>query len=107
MHGHHGWRSNYCCDMRGMLSFQILWLLSRKPMHGEEIAEEMEKRRGSKPKAGTLYPALKEMKERGLIRGKNKGKTIIYSLTPEGANGVKQAVIYFCRSFGDIFESAG
>ena len=106
MRSGHGWRGGYCCDMRGMLSFQILWLLSRKKMHGDEIAEEIAKRRGSKPKAGTIYPALKEMSERGHIEGEKKGKTIVYSLTPEGERGVKQAVIYFCHSFGDIFESA-
>ncbi|MDE1825650.1 MAG: PadR family transcriptional regulator [Candidatus Micrarchaeota archaeon] len=90
--------------MRGMLSFQILWLLSKKPMHGEEIAREMEKRRGEKPKAGTIYPALKELKEKKLIKGAKKGKTIVYSLTPAGRQGTKRAMAYFCRCFGEIFE---
>lgn len=94
----------YGCDMRGMLSFQILWLLSRRPMHGEELAKELEKRRGDKPKAGTIYPALKDMKEKGMIKGEKKGKIIIYSLTPKGKKDVKQAMIYFCKCFGDIFE---
>ena len=39
-------------------------------MHGEELAEEIEKRRGAKPKAGTIYPALKELKNSGLIEGR-------------------------------------
>ncbi|MGI0141818.1 MAG: PadR family transcriptional regulator [Candidatus Micrarchaeales archaeon] len=94
---------NYGCDMRGMLSFQILWLLSRKKMHGEELAKEIEKRRGEKPKAGTIYPALKELKEKKLIEGKREGKIIIYSLTPKGRKSVKHAMIYFCKCFGDIF----
>ena len=25
------------CDMRGMLSFTILWLLSQRPMYGQEL----------------------------------------------------------------------
>lgn len=95
---------SYGCDMRGMLSFQILWLLSRKPMHGEELAKELEKRRGEKPKAGTIYPALKDMKEKGMIKGEKKGKIIIYSLTIKGKKDVKHAMNYFCRCFGDIFE---
>ncbi|MDE1827957.1 MAG: PadR family transcriptional regulator [Candidatus Micrarchaeota archaeon] len=94
---------NYGCDMRGMLSFQVLWLLSRKPMHGEELAKELEKRRGDKPKAGTIYPALKDLKDNGMIKGEKKGKIIIYSLTPKGKKGVKNAMDYFCRCFGDIF----
>ncbi|MDE1873989.1 MAG: PadR family transcriptional regulator [Candidatus Micrarchaeota archaeon] len=93
--------------MRGMLSFQILWLLSKREMHGEELAEEIAKRRGVKPKAGTIYPALKALEENGVITGKKKGKTIVYSLTAEGSRDVKRAVVYFCHSFGDIFESVG
>ena len=26
-----------CCDMRGMLGFLILYLLSKKPMHGQDL----------------------------------------------------------------------
>ena len=95
--------SEYCgCDMRGMLSFQILWLLSKRAMHGEQIAKEIEKRRGEKPKAGTLYPALKELGMKKLAVGKRKGKTVTYSITPLGRRAVKQSVSYFVKSFGDI-----
>lgn len=90
------------CDMRGMLSFQILYLLSKKSMSGGELAEEIRKRRGDKPKAGTIYPALKELKRKGLIKGQKKGKTITYSLTSDGRSCVKHAREYFCRCFGEI-----
>ena len=53
-----------CCDMRGMLSFMILWLLSKRPMYGQELATEIGKRRGTKPNPGTIYPALKELEKR-------------------------------------------
>lgn len=92
------------CDMRGMLSFQILWLLSKRPMHGEELAEEIEKRRGDKPKAGTIYPALKELVSEGLIKGKKTGKIITYSLTNEGKAAIKHAKLYFLKCFGEIFS---
>lgn len=95
------------CDMRGMLSFQILWLLSKKPMHGDGLAEEIGKRRGDKPKAGTIYPALKELKESGLIKGSKKGKVITYSLTPSGRRALNNATVYFVRSFRDVFEERG
>ena len=91
--------------MRGMLSFMILYLLYKKSMHGDEIAEEIGKRRGEKPKAGTIYPALKCLKQRKLIEGKKNGKLIVYSLTPEGKKTVKYAVEYFYRCFGDILDS--
>ena len=92
------------CDMRGMLSFYILWLLSKKAMHGEELAQEIGKRRGDKPKAGTIYPALKELKGDGLIKGEKKGKLIVYSLTSRGKKVNKDAMNYFFRAFGDIFR---
>ncbi|MBI5223953.1 PadR family transcriptional regulator [Candidatus Micrarchaeota archaeon] len=88
--------------MRGMLSFQILFLLSRKPMHGEELAQELAKRRGEKPTAGTIYPALKELKTKHLIVGSKDGKVIVYSLTPVGQNAYVQSIQYFQRCFGDI-----
>ena len=74
-------------------------------MHGEELAVEMEKRRGEKPKAGTIYPALKDLKEKKLIKGHKKGKIIMYSITSEGTRTVKHARAYFIRCFNDIFQS--
>ncbi|MBS3055082.1 MAG: PadR family transcriptional regulator [Candidatus Aenigmarchaeota archaeon] len=91
--------------MRGMLSFQILYLLSKKSMHGDAIAEEIGKRRGEKPKAGTIYPALKDLKKKNLIKGIKKGKTIVYSLTSDGEKSVKYAREYFIRCFADVFRS--
>jgi len=92
------------CDMRGLLSFQILYLLSKRPMHGEELAKEMEKRRGEKPKAGTIYPALKELSAHGLIDGKKSGKTVTYSLTSDGKQALKRSMRYFVRCFGDMLK---
>ena len=92
------------CDMRGFLSFQILWLLSKKDMCGEGLAVEIEKRRGDKPKPGTLYPALKDLSDKGLIEGKKSGKEVTYALTKEGKAAVVEAKAYFIRSFGDILS---
>ncbi len=96
---------DYGCDMRGMLSFQILWLLSKKVMNGEELAGEIEKRRGEKPKAGTIYPALKGLSSKKLIFGSKNGKSVYYRLTPSGKKALDHAVNHFCSSFGEILES--
>jgi DNA-binding PadR family transcriptional regulator len=90
--------------MSGMLSFLILWLLTKKTMHGQEIASEIAGRRGAKPTPGTIYPALKSLRQRGLIKGERKGKTIIYSLTEKGKAGIENACEYFCKAFGEIFQ---
>lgn len=93
-----------CCDMRGMLSFYILWLLSKGPMNGQEISEELGRRRGSKPTAGTIYPALKDLRSRGIVEMERKGRTTIYTLSEEGRAGLKKACRYFCTAFGEIFQ---
>ncbi len=97
--------SDGCCDMRGFLSFQILWLLSKGDLCGEDLAKEIEKRRGEKPKAGTIYPALKELKAKGFIRGKADGKMVVYALTATGKRAVAVAKARFIHSFGDIISS--
>jgi PadR family transcriptional regulator, regulatory protein PadR len=94
--------SDYC-DMRGMLSFLILFLLSKKDMHGQEITDEIEQRKGSRPSPGTIYPALKNLKDAALIIESKEGKTITYSLTPEGKKALKVAKEKFCRTFTGVY----
>ena len=92
-----------CCDMRGMLSFLMLFLLSKRPMHGQEIAKEIEKRKGEKPSPGTIYPALAALKKAGLIKEKRAGKAIVYELTPRGSEGLARAKKHFCQMFMGVF----
>jgi len=93
-----------CCDMRGMLSFMILWLLSKKAMYGQELATEIGKRKGAKPNPGTIYPALKELKRRNLIESKKKGRIITYLITEDGRKGFQLSREYFFKAFGEIFQ---
>jgi PadR family transcriptional regulator PadR len=93
-----------CCDMRGMLSFFILWLLAKEPMNGRELSEELGKRRGVTPTPGTIYPALKELRLKGLVAMERKGRTTVYTLTEQGREGLTEACHYFCSVFGEIFQ---
>ena len=95
-------RAPDCCDMRGMLSFLIMHVLSKKPMYGMEIAEELAKRKADKPNPGTLYPTLRAMEKKGLIESSKKGNTIMYKLTPAGKEGLAKAKEYFIQAYGDI-----
>ncbi|HYR04609.1 MAG TPA: PadR family transcriptional regulator [Nitrososphaerales archaeon] len=94
------------CDMRGMLSFTILWLLSTRPMYGQELATEIGKRRGDKPNPGTIYPALKDLSTRGLIKAHLEGRYNVYKLTDQGRDSLEKALRYFDKAFGEIFSSA-
>ena len=99
-----GDNNNYCCDMRGMLGFLILFLLSKKPMHGQEIAEQIARRKGEKPSPGTIYPALKNLRQLGFIASDEKeGKTIVYSLTDRGKNALRTSKRRFIQTFLGVF----
>jgi len=87
--------------MKGFLSYLILWILSKKNMNGAQITKELESRRGTKPSPGTIYPALKELKEKGLIAA-DKSKT--YSLTKKGEEELGAACNCFCKIFYDMGE---
>lgn len=90
-----------CCEMKGYLSYLILWILNKESMNGAQIGRELEKRRGSKPSPGTIYPALKELKNNGLITvDTNK----LYTITKNGEVELISACKFFCKIFYDMKE---
>ncbi|MBI2451458.1 PadR family transcriptional regulator [Candidatus Pacearchaeota archaeon] len=88
--------------MRGMLSFLILFLLSKKEMSGKELSDEIGERKGARPSPGTIYPALKVLNLQGLIKEKKEGKEIFYSLSAEGERSLEVAKERFCKVFMDV-----
>ena len=71
-------------------------------MHGQEIAKELEKRRGNRPSPGTIYPALKYLRENNLIKEHKDGKEIKYTITENGKRGLKKAKGQFMKIFGGV-----
>ncbi len=90
-----------CCEMKGYLTYLILWILGTNRMNGAEIGRELEKRRGTMPSPGTIYPALKDLKNKGLIDVDNDKK---YSLTSKGEKELSSACKFFCNIFYDVEE---
>lgn len=87
--------------MKGFLSFLILWLIDKQNMTGSEISAELEKRKGSRPSPGTVYPVLKDLKDKGLLAmDKNKR----YSLTKSGKKELENSLNHFFQTFSDIDE---
>ena len=93
-----------CCDMRGFLSFSIIWILRKKEMYGQELAKELERMRGTKPNSGTIYPALKALENHGMVETRKEGRKKIFTLTERGQSEAMDACRYFCSVFGDIFR---
>jgi PadR family transcriptional regulator, regulatory protein PadR len=85
-----------------MLSFLILFLLSKGQKSGKELTDEIAARKGDKPSPGTLYPALKNLREEKMIQEKKQGKNSLYTLTATGKEALKEAKTFFCRTFKDV-----
>jgi DNA-binding PadR family transcriptional regulator len=75
---------------RGVISFLVLKILQEQSCHGYKLIEEISKRTQGfwKPTSSTIYPLLRKMKNKGLIRqikDKDPESTKkVYELTEEG-----------------------
>ncbi|GEM_PF-6275592 len=94
-------------QLGGLLSFTILWVLKENRLSGQELADELYRRRGQRPTPGTLYPALKELREKGLATMEKRGRCTYYSLTPEGLATASDFANYLCLAFQDVFSQSG
>ena len=70
--------------IKNLLKFQILYHLSRKNLCGDELADLLNFRKNRKLTPGTIYPALKFLKKKKLVKYKQKGRKKIYYLTKFG-----------------------
>lgn len=83
---------------KGYLKLFVLMLLSKKPLHGYEIMDNVEGLTLGfwRPTAGGVYPILKKMEASGLVKGeweKIGGKRRkMYNITPEGKNLISRAL---------------
>ena len=94
--------------MRGFLTFIVLKLISKKDMSGEDIRQEIKKRKGSKPSPGTVYPVLKILNESRFIEEiRNSGKIKKYRLTKKGRKELAVATKKFCEIFYDMKDDLG
>jgi len=91
--------------MRGFLSFIVLRLISKQHLSGEDLRKELEKRKGSKPSPGTIYPVLKALSEHKWIEEiQDGGKEKKYKITPKGKKELEIATGKFVAMFCDMKE---
>jgi DNA-binding PadR family transcriptional regulator len=71
---------------RGDLKFALLELLRERPMHGYEMMKALEEKSGGfyAPSAGSVYPTLQMLEDRGLVTVSEVEGKKVYSLTEAG-----------------------
>jgi len=82
---------------RGMVEPAILRVLSEKSMHGYEIISTLEEKSHGmwRPSAGSIYPTLQLLEEKGLVKSTEVEGKKSYELTPEGvAENEKHADVH-------------
>ncbi|HVO09129.1 MAG TPA: PadR family transcriptional regulator [Vicinamibacteria bacterium] len=77
---------------RGDVRGAILALLAEQPRNGYQIMQELEKRSRSlwRPSPGSVYPALQQLQDEGLIEEKAEGTGRTFSLTEAGRAYVRE-----------------
>jgi DNA-binding PadR family transcriptional regulator len=77
---------------RGDIRSAILTLLAEEPRNGYQIMQALEERsRGTwRPSPGSVYPALSQLEDEGLVQSESVGTGRVYSLTDAGRAYVKK-----------------
>src|ERR671937_281618 len=70
----------------------ILTLLAEEPRNGYQIIQELAERSGGmwRPSPGSIYPALQQLEDEGLIRAEQTGGRKAYKLTDAGREFVAE-----------------
>src|SRR5437660_4266109 len=71
---------------RGDVKFALLELLQERPMHGYEMMKALEEKSGGfySPSAGSIYPTLQMLEDRGFVTSNNVEGKKIYTITDSG-----------------------
>jgi DNA-binding PadR family transcriptional regulator len=76
---------------RGDVRAALLLLLEGQPQNGYQLIQEIERRTEGvwKPSPGSVYPALQQLEDEGLVRASESDGRRSYDLTPEGREYVE------------------
>lgn len=89
---------------RGDVRAALLLLLFEQPQNGYQLIQEIERRTEGvwKPSPGSVYPALQQLEDEGLVRAAESEGKRAYELTPEG----REYVDANREELGDPFQAA-
>jgi PadR family transcriptional regulator len=93
----------------GLIRLHVLHHAVEEPIYGLAMIEELA-RHGYRLSAGTLYPILHGLEERGYLRSvqRRMGKTMrrVYRATPAGRRALHAAKEKVAELFGELLEGA-
>jgi DNA-binding PadR family transcriptional regulator len=77
---------------RGDVRAAALSLLAEGPRNGYQIIQDIAERSGGlwRPSPGSVYPALQQLEDEGLIRAEERGGRKLFHLTDEGRTHVAE-----------------
>jgi DNA-binding PadR family transcriptional regulator len=91
----------------GLIRLHVLHHAVKEPVYGLAMIEELG-RRGYKVSAGTLYPILHGLEEKGYLASTEErtGRAArrIYRATPAGIGALAAAKLKVRELFGELFE---
>tara|TARA_Y100000310_G_scaffold313633_1_gene362196 strand:+ start:408 stop:722 length:315 start_codon:yes stop_codon:yes gene_type:complete len=87
-------------SLNGFLAFQILHELRKEKLCGDDLAVIIGERKGSKLTPGTIYPALKFLRKKKLVKHRKFGRKKIYTITEFG----EQEYDIMHENFTEIFK---
>ena len=89
---------------RGDVRAALLLLLEEQPQNGYQLIQEIERRTEGvwKPSPGSVYPALQQLEDEGLVHAAEAEGKRAYDLTPEGREYVEGNR----EELGNPFEAA-
>jgi DNA-binding PadR family transcriptional regulator len=76
---------------RGDVRTAVLAILAEQPRNGYQLIQEIAQRSGGvwRPSAGSVYPALQQLEDEGLVRALSEGSGRVCELTDEGRRHVE------------------
>ncbi|ROZ45825.1 PadR family transcriptional regulator [Rhodococcus sp. WS3] len=94
---------------RGDVRAAVLLLIAEEPMHGYELIQQIVERSGGvwKPSPGSIYPALSQLEDEGLVIIDKVAGRKTAKLTEEGAAYVEQHRADLGAPWDEVRDSVG
>ncbi|NOZ81939.1 MAG: PadR family transcriptional regulator [Candidatus Micrarchaeota archaeon] len=85
-----------------LIKIFVLLSLLEGPKHGYGLMKDLENRLGVKPNPGQVYPFLREMKDKKLLKTEKNKRVCVFSFTEKGRKFAEDQI----EKFGRILEAA-